>query len=118
MLGMHKNASNSLQQHVSSTLVTLSQVQNSLSSPSDKTQQQLSVPSPPKTTTQKSSTLDSKDFQFHFRFFFENNFFVFKDVSSSDTVEFGSKRTPFSPSLNSSKFSKNFNLFLNSNISF
>jgi hypothetical protein len=70
MLGMHKNASNSLQQHVSSTLVTLSQVQNSLSSPSDKTQQQLSVPSPPKTTTQKSSTLDSKDFHFHFRFFF------------------------------------------------
>ncbi|CAF1063625.1 unnamed protein product [Adineta steineri] len=83
MLGMHKNASNSLQQHVSSTLSTLSQVQNSLSapisSPNDKTQQQISIPSPPKPNIQKSSTLDT--------------------VSSSDTVEFGSKRTPFSPSL-------------------
>jgi hypothetical protein len=66
MLGMHKNASNSLQQHVSNTLVTLSQVQNSLSapnsSPNDKTQQQLSVPSPPMTNPQKPSTLDSKNF--------------------------------------------------------
>lgn len=65
MLGMHKNASNSLQQHVSNTLVTLSQVQNSLSapnsSPSDKTQQQFSIPSPPSTNAQKSSTLDSND---------------------------------------------------------
>jgi hypothetical protein len=62
MLGMHKNASNSLQQHVSSTLGTLIQVQNSLSSPSDKTQQQTSVPSPPpRAIVQKSSTLDSKD---------------------------------------------------------
>ena len=62
MLGMHKNAPNSLQQHVSSTLGTLIQVQNSLSSPNDKIQQQSSVPSPspPKTTVQKSSTLDSK----------------------------------------------------------
>ncbi|CAF4760495.1 unnamed protein product, partial [Rotaria magnacalcarata] len=33
MLGMHKNASDSLQQHVSSTLGTLLQVQNSLSAP-------------------------------------------------------------------------------------
>src|ERR1700733_4130651 len=61
MLGMHKNASNSLQQHVSSTLETLIQVQNSLSapisSPNDKTQQQTSEPSPPKSNTQKSSTL-------------------------------------------------------------
>jgi hypothetical protein len=64
MLGMHKNASNSLQQHVSSTLGTLYQVQNSLSapisSPNDKSQQQTSVPSPPKPNIQKSSTLDSK----------------------------------------------------------
>ena len=65
MLGMHKNASNSLQQHVSSTLGTLIQVQNSFSapqsSPNDKSQQQSNVPSPPsKTHAQKSSTLDSK----------------------------------------------------------
>ena len=72
MLGMHKNASNSLQQHVSSTLGTLIQVQNSLSapisSPNDKTQQQqLSVPSSPqKSTVQKSSTLDSKYFKINF----------------------------------------------------
>jgi hypothetical protein len=102
MLGMHKNASNSLQQHVSSTLGTLIQVQNSLSapnsSPTDKTQQQLSIPSPPKTIAQKSSTLDSKDFVF--LIFYKINL-LFKDVSSSDTVEFGSKRTSFSPSLNS-----------------
>lgn len=43
MLGMHKNASNSLQQHVSSTLGNLLQVQNSFtaptqSSPTDKSQ--------------------------------------------------------------------------------
>lgn len=66
MLGMHKNASNSLQQHVSNTLVTLSQVQNSLSapnsSPNEKIQQQFSIPSPPTTIAQKSSTLDSKHF--------------------------------------------------------
>jgi hypothetical protein len=41
-------------------------VQNSLSapnsSPNDKTQQQLSVPSPPMTNPQKPSTLDSKNF--------------------------------------------------------
>jgi hypothetical protein len=61
MLGMHKNASNSLQQHVSSTLGTLIQVQNSLSSPNDKNQQQSNVPSPPpRTNVQKSSTLESK----------------------------------------------------------
>jgi hypothetical protein len=65
MLGMHKNASNSLQQHVSSTLGTLIQVQNSfsapISSPNDRSQQQLSVPSPPsRTLAQKSSTLESK----------------------------------------------------------
>jgi hypothetical protein len=64
MLGMHKNASNSLQQHVSSTLGTLIQVQNSLSSPNDKTQQQLTLPSPPRANTQKSSTLDSKNLIF------------------------------------------------------
>ncbi|CAF0950930.1 unnamed protein product [Adineta steineri] len=92
MLGMHKNASNSLHQHVSSTLGTLLQVQHSLSvpttsSPIDKTPTQL-LPSPSSSPTQnhrlnaqKSTTLDS--------------------VSSSDTVEFGSKRTPFSPSLGS-----------------
>lgn len=86
MLGMHKNASNSLQQHVSSTLGTLIQVQNSLSSPNDKSQQQqqqqMNPPlSPPRTNLQKSLLLDN--------------------VSSTDTVEFGSKRTSFSPSLNS-----------------
>ncbi|CAF5094416.1 unnamed protein product, partial [Rotaria magnacalcarata] len=90
MLGMHKNASDSLQQHVSSTLGTLLQVQNSLSAPTstpnDKTQQQLSISSssPPvslRTNAQKSSTFDN--------------------VSSSNKVEFGSKRTSVSPSLNS-----------------
>lgn len=65
MLGMHKNASDSLQQHVSSTLGTLLQVQNSLSaptsSPNDKIQQQTSIPSsPPKPNPQKASTFDSK----------------------------------------------------------
>lgn len=71
MLGMHKNAPNSLQQHVSSTLGTLIQVQHSLSvpatsSPNDRTQTQLlaSSPSPSPTqnrlVAQKSSTLDSK----------------------------------------------------------
>jgi hypothetical protein len=94
MLGMHKNASNSLQQHVSSTLGTLIQVQNAFStptlpSPNEKTPSQLPLPPPSPSTTQnringqKSSTLDS--------------------VSSSDTVEFGSKRTPFSPNLGSGK---------------
>jgi hypothetical protein len=81
MLGMHKNAPNSLQQHVSNTLVTLSQVQNSLSapnsSPSDKTQQQSSVPSPPTTNPQKSSTLDSKYFLF-FEKLFKNDLFLLK----------------------------------------
>jgi hypothetical protein len=74
MLGMHKNASNSLQQHVSSTLGTLIQVQNSFStsiqsSPNDKSQpsQQLpSVPSPSisqnRSAAQKSSLFDSKMF--------------------------------------------------------
>lgn len=103
MLGMHKNASNSLQQHVSNTLVTLSQVQNSLSapnsSPSDKTQQQFNIPSPPTTNAQKSSTLDSNDLLLGKQLDFQSLFFV--DVSSSDTVEFGSKRTTFSPSFNS-----------------
>jgi len=78
MLGMHKNASNSLQQHVSSTLGTLFQVQNSLSapisSPNDKTQQQLSEPSPPKTNVQKSSTLDSK--KILFTKYFQKNFLL------------------------------------------
>jgi len=69
MLGMHKNASNSLQQHVSSTLGTLIQVQNSFSSPTipspnDKTQLQPPPPSPSPTqnrlNVQKLSTLDSK----------------------------------------------------------
>lgn len=70
MLGMHKNASNSLQQHVSSTLGTLAQVQNSFSSPTmpspnDKTPSQLPPPPSPSPTqnrliAQKSSTLDSK----------------------------------------------------------
>jgi hypothetical protein len=87
MLGMHKNASNSLQQHVSSTLGTLIQVQNSLStppisSPNDKTQSQPLPPPPSPSPTQnrliaqKSSTLDSKipinDFYLlnYFHFFF------------------------------------------------
>ena len=71
MLGMHKNAPNSLQQHVSSTLGTLIQVQHSLSvpatsSPNDRTQTQLLSSSPSASPTQnrlvaqKSSTLDSK----------------------------------------------------------
>jgi hypothetical protein len=118
MLGMHKNASNSLQQHVSSTLGTLIQVQNSLltpsiSSPNDKTQSQ-PPPSPSSTQNrliaQKSSTLDSKipinDFYLlnYFHFFFLG-------VSSSDTVEFGSKRTPISPSLGSGKIFRNYLFF-------
>ncbi|CAF1481951.1 unnamed protein product, partial [Rotaria sordida] len=93
MLGMHKNASDSLQQHVSSTLGTLLQVQHSLSapisSPNDKVQQQqLNVPSPPtpRINAQKSSTFDN--------------------VSSSNKVEFGSKRTSFSPSLSSAHSSR------------
>ncbi len=77
MLGMHKNASNSLQQHVSSTLDTLKQVQNSfstptISSPNDKIQSQPPPPSPSPTqnrlNAQKSSTLDSKIFQLTFLF--------------------------------------------------
>jgi hypothetical protein len=72
MLGMHKNASNSLQQHVSSTLGTLIQVQNSFSSPTipspnDKIQSQPPPPSPSPTqnrlNAQKSSALDSKNHQ-------------------------------------------------------
>ncbi|CAF4850936.1 unnamed protein product, partial [Rotaria magnacalcarata] len=56
------------------------------STPNDKTQQQLSISSssPPvslRTNAQKSSTFDN--------------------VSSSNKVEFGSKRTSVSPSLNS-----------------
>jgi hypothetical protein len=74
MLGMHKNASNSLQQHVSSTLGTLIQVQNSfssptISSPNDKSQTQQPSPSPPtqqRLTAQKSSTVDSKKKIFSF----------------------------------------------------
>jgi hypothetical protein len=71
MLGMHKNASNSLQQHVSSTLGTLIQVQNSLSAPTtspNEKAQSLQQPSPSPSPTQnrsiaqKSSTLDSKHF--------------------------------------------------------
>lgn len=70
MLGMHKNASNSLQQHVSSTLGTLIQVQNSFStsttnSPNDRPQSQPPPPSPSPTQNriiaQKSSTLDSNN---------------------------------------------------------
>jgi len=77
MLGMHKNASNSLQQHVSSTLGTLIQVQNSFSSsstttssPNEKLQSQTAAtPLPPSSSpaplsnrfnAQKSPTLDSK----------------------------------------------------------
>ncbi|CAF4483724.1 unnamed protein product, partial [Rotaria socialis] len=94
MLGMRKNASNSLQQHVSSTLGTLIQVQNSLStssltSPHEKNQSQQqqasltpsSSPIQNRLVAQKSSTLEN--------------------VSSSGTVEFGSKRTSFSRSLGS-----------------
>ncbi|CAF4475306.1 unnamed protein product, partial [Rotaria magnacalcarata] len=68
---MRKNASNSLQQHVSSTLGTLIQVQNSLStsslpSPHEKNQSQQQhnplTPSPSPTqnrlVAQKSSTLE------------------------------------------------------------
>jgi hypothetical protein len=72
MLGMHKNASNSLQQHVSSTLGTLIQVQNSLSTPTTTSPNErapsLQQPSPSPSPTQnrsnaqKSSTLDSKHF--------------------------------------------------------
>ena len=66
MLGMHKNASDSLQQHISSTLGTLVQVQNSLSvpinSPIDKNQQQQqTLPSPSRTNTQISSTFDGNN---------------------------------------------------------
>lgn len=75
MLGMHKNASDSLQQHVSSTLVTLTQVQNSLSGPiasPNQQQQQINIPSPPRTNIQKSSTLDSKN-----SLLFNSNKFMF-----------------------------------------
>ncbi len=110
MLGMHKNASNSLQQHVSSTLGTLIQVQNSFSSPTipspnDKTQTQPPPPSPSPTqnrlNAQKSSTLDSK--KIFDLFVFLDIFIIISGVSSSDTVEFGTKRTPFSPTLGSGK---------------
>ena len=93
MLGMHKNASNSLHQHVSSALGNLMQVQTSFSSPNlpspnEKSQSQLPPPpqpppissSPTQTrfNAQKSSTLDG--------------------VSSSDSTEFGSKILPLTPS--------------------
>ncbi|CAF2629926.1 unnamed protein product [Rotaria sp. Silwood2] len=93
MLGANQHASSSLQQHVSSTLGTLIQVQNSLStstinSPNEKIQSQQQHPPTPspspiqnRLNPQKSSTLEN--------------------VTSSDTVEFGSKRTSFSPSLGS-----------------
>ena len=65
MLGMHKNPSNSLQQHVSHTLGTLVQVQSSLSappvsSPNEKSLHPSSVSSSPRATAQKSSTFESK----------------------------------------------------------
>jgi hypothetical protein len=120
MLGMHKNASNSLQQHVSSTLDTLKQVQNSFStptipSPNDKIQSQPPPPSPSPTqnrsNAQKSSTLDSKICQLIF-FFVLEIFLIILGVSSSDTVEFGSKRTSFSPTLGSGRiFSKLFSIY-------
>jgi len=112
MLGMHKNASNSLQQHVSSTLDTLKQVQNSFStptipSPNDKIQSQPPPPSPSPTqnrsNAQKSSTLDSKTCQLILFSFFLEIFIIILGVSSSDTVEFGSKRTSFSPTLGSGR---------------
>lgn len=90
MLGMHKNASNTLHQHVSSTLGNLMQVQTSfsssnLSSPNEKSQSQLpppatipSSPSQSRFNAQKSSTHDG--------------------VSSSGTAEFGSKMMPLTPS--------------------
>lgn len=70
MFGMHKNASNSLQQHVSSTLGTLVQVQNSLSTNNvnEKTpsqQQNPLTPSPSpiqnRVVAQKPSPLESKN---------------------------------------------------------
>ena len=65
MLGMHKNPSNSLQQHVSHTLGTLIQVQSSLSaapvsSPNEKCLLPSSVSSSPRAAGQKSSTFESK----------------------------------------------------------
>lgn len=90
MLGMHKNASNSLHQHVSSTLGNLMQVQTSLSSPNlsspnERSQTQLPPPAtiPPSPSqarfnAQKSSAMDG--------------------VSSSDAAEFGSKIMPLTPS--------------------
>ena len=59
MLGMHKNASDSLQQHVSSALDTLIQVQNSLSTSTitslieqNEPQQQYSLPASSPSPTQ------------------------------------------------------------------
>ena len=110
MLGMHKNASNSLQQHVSSTLGTLIQVQNSFStpiqsSPNDKSQTQAAsspLTSQNRFIAQKSSLLDSKDAaQMHRHAAIWSSFV--SDVSSSDTVEFGSKQKPPSPSFESGK---------------
>lgn len=73
MLGMHKNASNALQQHVSSTLGTLIQVQSSfstpnVSSPNDKSQVaqsiDLSSPSQNRSVAQKPTLIDSELFVF------------------------------------------------------
>lgn len=94
MLGMHKNASNSLQQHVSSTLGTLMQVQHSFStptlpSPSDKSQGQLPPPPIPSSPTQNRFNAQKS--------------LTFDSVSSSDAMEFGSKRIPPSPTLGSGK---------------
>ena len=99
MLGMHKNSSNSLQQHVSSTLGTLIQVQNSLSStppqssPNEKSQPPASSPSSQnRSAAQKSSTFDSKA-TLQERFLVQTHTHPLAlDVSSSDSVEFGSKR--------------------------
>ena len=108
MLGMHKNSSNSLQQHVSSTLGTLIQVQNSLSTPpqscpNDKSQPPASSPSPQnRSAAQKPSTLDSKAILPN-KCSDMNAFSL--DVSSSDSVEFGSKRASHRLSSESSESS-------------
>ena len=64
MFGMHRNSSNTLQQHVSNTLGSLAHVQSSFSgatnSPLDRSLTQSSVASPARVTTQKSSILDGR----------------------------------------------------------
>lgn len=105
MLGTHKNNSNSLHQHLTNTLGTLASVQTSFSTsnsnPNEKSNSANFFNTNFSSVVSKSSTSDRKLRKIS-RTFSSETFCRFQAVTSSETVEFGSKRQlTFSPSLGS-----------------